>query len=102
MGGQGSGRPSVGTRRLHKKSPVWITFGHCDGHTGPDFFLRTTGGRHSSRQARCRGGAPGNIHSVIPMLRTVMAACLHRLSTGLCTAGLDVREHEGKTVRAIR
>jgi hypothetical protein len=36
------------------------------------------------------------------MLRTVMAACLHKLSTGLCTAPLDAREHEGKTVRAIR
>jgi hypothetical protein len=36
------------------------------------------------------------------MLRTEMAACLHRLSTGLCTARLDVGGRSRKTVRAIR
>jgi hypothetical protein len=31
-----------------------------------------------------------------------MAACLHRISTGLCTAALDVGRRSGQTVGAVR
>jgi hypothetical protein len=36
------------------------------------------------------------------MLRTATTACLHKLSTGLCTAVLDARVRWGKTVGAVR
>jgi hypothetical protein len=41
-------------------------------------------------------------HTLIHRLCTGLAACLHRLSTGLCTAALDVGGHWGKTVGALR
>ena len=36
------------------------------------------------------------------MLRTALAACLHRLSTDLCTARLDAVRHPQKTVVTLR
>ena len=36
------------------------------------------------------------------MLRTAAAACLHRLSTGLCTASLDAHQRWRQTVGAVR
>jgi hypothetical protein len=51
---------------------------------------------------RRMSSSPGHFHSHIPMLRTVHAACLHRLSTGLCTARLDARTGCRQTVGAVR
>jgi replicative DNA helicase len=66
------------------------------------YFLRTTRGRHNRRQARYSSEPNCNIHSAIPMLRTAAAACLHRLSTGLCTASLDAHQRWRQTVGAVR
>jgi hypothetical protein len=43
----------------------------------------------------------GRVPSGIPSLRTGAAACLHKLSTGLCTARFDVAVHCHETVGAI-
>ena len=42
------------------------------------------------------------IPSGIPSLHTGVAACLHNLSTALCTARFDVFGRADETVRAIR
>jgi hypothetical protein len=42
------------------------------------------------------------IHNGIPKLRTGRAACLHSLSTGLCTPSLDGLGDTLKTVGGVR
>jgi hypothetical protein len=64
--------------------------------------LRTSGGRRRRRQKARPCRLPDHFHRPIPMLRTAPAACLHRLSTGLCTARLDAGTGCRETVRAIR
>ena len=66
-----------------------------------EFFAHTGGGGNQCRQTRSAGTFPRYIHSDIPTQCTACAACLHRLSTALCTARLDVHSQRHETVEAV-
>jgi hypothetical protein len=46
--------------------------------------------------------AHSSVHNAVPRLRTTLAACLHMLSTDLCTARIDAPADSLETVRAVR
>ena len=73
-----------------------------DGKSAPSFLPRTGGGRHRCRQWLIEEQILGCVPRAIPSLRTGLAACLHSLSTDLCTARLDDAARCHKTVGAIR
>jgi hypothetical protein len=81
---------------------LWTTIAlSVDGVTGQSFF--TT----HPVDGICPGshGAVGRslclVLNDVPSRRTGRAACLHRLSTGLCTAQLDVFRRSQKTVSTV-
>ena len=81
---------------------LWTTVAlSVDGVTGQSFFTTQP----------VDGIFPGSVGAVgrslclvlnsVPSRRTGRAACLHRLSTGLCTAQLDVFRRSQKTVPTV-
>ena len=81
---------------------LWTTVAlSVDGVTGQSFFTTQP----------VDGIFPGSVGAVgrslclvlnsVPSRRTGRAACLHRLSTGLCTAQLDVFRRSQKTVSTV-
>jgi hypothetical protein len=81
---------------------LWTTIAlSVDGVTGQSFFLtHPVDGIFAGSQ-----GAVGRslclVLNDVPSRRTGRAACLHRLSTGLCTARLDVFRRSQKTVSTV-
>lgn len=71
-------------------SCVWITLRASSTTYRADYFLSTRGawGRSPQVSRLCLGWA-AKIHTAPPSQSTDKTACLHRLSTGLCTARLD-------------
>ena len=64
--------------------------------------MRTAGGAHFRWQTGSARPFPKTFHSAIPTLRTAQAACLHRLSTRLCTAQIAACGDALKTVSGFR
>jgi hypothetical protein len=100
--GRGAGRGALQhwISRLTSPSVLWITPGLVWTGNGLRAFFRThpvdgiTAGSDRARSAH-----PPLVPRCIPRLRTVPAACLHRLSTDLCTARLDGTARRHQTVR---
>src|SRR5690349_12917968 len=100
-------RPSGGAPRRpgkahHDISPVDNAAPRVDDLTARSFFLThpvdgiTAGNEGVAGRSFCL------VLSTIPSPRTGRAACLHRLSTELCTARLDAGRRPQKTVRTGR
>jgi hypothetical protein len=81
---------------------LWTTIAlSVDGVTGQSFFTtHPVDGIFAGNE-----GAVGRslclVLNNVPSRRTGRAACLHRLSTGLCTAQLDVFRRSQKTVSTV-
>src|SRR6267378_1102013 len=79
---------------------MWITLSPVWTENGLRGFFRThpvDGITAGSDRVSAAGASV--VPRCIPSLRTVPAACLHRLSTDLCTARLDVSARPHQTVR---
>jgi hypothetical protein len=83
-------------------SHLWTTIAlSVDGVTGQSFFLTHpvdgifAGSKGTVGRSLCL------VLNNVPSRRTGTAACLHRLSTGLCTAQLDVFRRSQKTVSTV-
>ena len=72
-----------------------------DGVTGQSFFLTHPVDGISAGSHGSEGQSFGIVLSSIPSPRTARAACLHRLSTGLCTERLDAVRWPQKTVSTV-
>ena len=78
---------------------MWITRQPASTETGLcSFFCAHPVDGITAGSNRGSGVTAAVIPSCIPRLRTAPAACLHRLSTGLCTARLDGAARPNQTV----
>ena len=68
----------------------------------PENLLCTAWEKRSRRLAGLKLAMLTIIHSRVPTLRTTLAACLHMLSTDLCTARIDAWANTLETVRGVR
>jgi len=91
------GRPGVVTV-LH----LWTTVAlSVDGVTGQSFFTTQPVDGIFPGSEGAVGRSLCLVLNSVPSRRTGRAACLHRLSTGLCTAQLDVFRGSQKTVSTV-
>jgi hypothetical protein len=70
--------------------------------TRPENLLCTPWEERSRRLAVPGGTEFRDIHSRVPKLRTTLPACLHMLSTDLCTARIDGVPDSLETVTGVR
>jgi hypothetical protein len=68
----------------------------------PENLLCTAWEEGSRRLEAPSATAVGDIHSRVPKLRTTRPACLHMLSTDLCTAWIDGGPDSLETVTGVR
>jgi hypothetical protein len=68
----------------------------------PENLLCTAWEERSRRVTAQKTAAHSGVHSRVPKLRTTLAACLHMLSTDLCTARIDAWANTLETVGAVR
>jgi hypothetical protein len=68
----------------------------------PENLLCTAWEERSRRLAGLKSAPHTSIHSRVPTLRTTVTACLHTLSTDLCTARIDAWVNTLETVRGVR
>jgi hypothetical protein len=81
---------------------LWTTIAlSVDGVTEQSFFLTHPVDGISAGSEGATGASLFLVLSDIPSRRTGRAACLHRLSTDLCTARLDVVRGSQKTVSTV-
>ena len=79
---------------------MWITRRAASTENGLRCFFRTHPVDHiTAGSDHARSADATVVPSCIPRLRTAPAACLHRLSTDLCTARLDAAARQNQTVR---
>src|SRR5690348_9465409 len=86
----------------HDISPVDNVAPRVDDLTARSFFLTHPVDGITAGNESAVGQSFGLVLSTIPSPRTGRAACLHRLSTDLCTARLDAGSWPQKTVRTGR
>ena len=81
---------------------LWTTIAlSVDGVTGQSFFLTHPVDGIFAGSEGAVGRSLCLVLNDVPSRRTGRAACLHRLSTGLCTAQLDVFRRSQKTVSTV-
>jgi hypothetical protein len=81
---------------------LWTTVAlSVDGVTGQSFFTTQPVDGISPGSVGAVGRSLCLVLNSVPSRRTGRAACLHRLSTGLCTAQLDVFRRSQKTVPTV-
>src|SRR5438552_7570808 len=94
------GRRDTPTRQAHHDvSPVDNVAARVDDLTARIIFLTHPVDGITAGNEGAVGRSFGLVLSTIPSPRTGRAACLHRLSTDLCTARLDADRRPQKTVR---
>jgi hypothetical protein len=86
----------------HDISPVDNAAPRVDDLTARSFFLTHPVDGITAGDEGAAGRSFGLVLSTIPRPRTGRAACLHRLSTDLCTERLDAGRGPQKTVRTGR
>jgi hypothetical protein len=89
-------------RSRHDISPVDNDVPRVDDLLAQTFFLTHPVDDITAGNKGSRGASFGLVLNAVPSPRTGRAACLHRLSTGLCTARLDAGRGPQKTVRTGR
>ena len=90
--------PGRGVTVLH----LWTTIAlSVDGVTGQSFFLTHPVDGIAAGSEGAGGTSLCLVLNSVPSRRTGRAACLHRLSTSLCTAQLDVFRRSQKTVSTV-
>jgi len=93
---------AIGSRRAHHSVlPVDKIVRSVDGLTLQSFFLTHPVDDISAGSKGAAGTSLCLVLSDIPSRRTGRAACLHRLSTGLCTERLDEVRGSQKTVTTV-
>src|SRR6516162_170570 len=95
-------RDTPARRAHHGLSPVDNVAPRVDDLTARSFFLTQPVDGITAGSEGVVGRSFGLVLSTIPSPRTAPAACLHRLSTDLCTARLDAGRKPQKTVRTGR
>ena len=81
---------------------LWTTVAlSVDGVTGQSFFTTQPVDGIFPGSEGAVGRSLCLVLNSVPSRRTGRAACLHRLSTGLCTAQLDVFRGSQKTVSTV-
>jgi hypothetical protein len=65
-------------------------------------FFPTGGGERFRWQMASGSSYARHFHRAVPTLRTAGPACLHSLSTGLCTPQFAVIADQRETVSAVR
>jgi hypothetical protein len=92
----------TGLARLTKAFCLWTGIARSvDGVTLQSFFLTHPVDGISAGSAGAVGPSFCLVLNSIPKRRTRRAACLHSLSTGLCTARLDEVRRSQKTVTTV-
>ena len=92
----------TGRARVVTVLHLWTTIAlSVDGVTGQSFFTTHPVDGIFAGNAGAVGRSFCLVLNSVPSRRTGRAACLHRLSTGLCTAQLDVFSRSQKTVSTV-
>jgi len=92
----------TGRARVVTVLHLWTTVAlSVDGVTGQSFFTTQPVDGIFPGSEGAVGRSLCLVLNSVPNRRTGRAACLHRLSTGLCTAQLDVFRRAQKTVPTV-